>query len=495
MPPPPNSEVPQTIGPFRVLRLLGVGGMGAVYLGERMEEFSQQVAIKILHPSLFPAAADGKIRTEGQLLAALEHPGVVRMLDVGITGDGLHYLVMEYVDGVPLDAYCDDRRLPMRRRTEILLDVLEAVEHAHRHLVVHADLKPGNILVTAEGKPRLLDFGVATILSDLGAAQSSSPEVPQDESVEGSYTGLYASPEQRAGERLTVASDIYSLGLIAQNILAGTKPCKPRIDTLRPGLADDSALPLSRRIQTFDPDSLKSLAVLRATTPRGLVAAVHGDVEAIVARALSHDPTKRFQSANQMRDEFRRHLLGYPIETRPAGRWTYACKWVLRNRLAACLGCVFLLVVFFSIIGVVRQATEAARKRQIAQTRLHDLVRLTDVLAGELYESVRGLQSAESAQAALLNSAHATINTLAAEDEQDTQLELELASEYEKLARLELSRRPLTQDALRQSTDDLDRERRILNGMNRRDPEVVRLRERIPQMIQLRDAAAHGEIQ
>ncbi|WP_263352019.1 serine/threonine protein kinase [Acidicapsa acidisoli] len=496
-PPVSNSEIPKTIGPFRVLRLLGVGGMGAVYLGERMEQFSQQVAIKILHPSLFPDAADGKIEREGELLAALEHPGVVRMLDAGITEDGSRYIVMEYVDGMPLDAYCDDHRLPMRRRVELLLDVLEAVEHAHRHLVVHADLKPENILVTAEGKPRLLDFGVATILADLGsglgAAQPGSPAVVSEESVQDSYTVLYASPEQRAGERLTVASDIYSLGLIAQNILAGVKPSEARIPIQRPVLDDDSTTLLSGRIQTFGSDSLKSIAALRATTPGGLLAAIQGDLEAIVAKALRRNPAERFQSANQMREEFKRHLLGYPIKTRAAGRWTYARKWVLRNRLAACLGCVFLLVAIFSIVGVVRQATDAARKRQIAQTRLHDLVRLTDVLAGELYESVRGLQGAESAQAALLNSAHETINTLAAEDDQDTQLELELAGEYEKLARLELSRRPLTQDALRQLSDDLDRERRILDGMNRRDPEVLHLRERIPQMMQLRDAAAHEE--
>ncbi len=353
-------EIPQTIGPFRVLRLLGVGGMGAVYLGERMEQFSQQVAIKIFHPSLLPDAADGKLQREAQLLAALEHPGIVRMLDAGITDDGLRYIVMEYVDGVPLDKFCDDHRLQTRRRIEILLDVLDAVEHAHRHLVVHADLKPENILVTAEGKPRLLDFGVATILSDFGAPQLSLPEIAQEESVEGSYTALYASPEQRAGERLTVASDIYSLGLIARNILIGVKP----------GRADDSAALPVGRVQALDPDSLKSVAALRATTSGGLLAALRGDVEAIVSRALLHDPAERFQSANQMREEFKRHLMGYPIQTRRFGRWTLARKWVLRNQLAASLGCVFLLVALFSIIGVVRQATDAARKRQMAQTRL-----------------------------------------------------------------------------------------------------------------------------
>jgi len=471
-----------------VLRLLGIGGMGAVYLCERMEQFSQQVAIKILHPSLFPGDAGVKIRREGELLAALEHPGIVRMLDVAVTGDGLRYIVMEYLDGMPLDAYCDAHALSIRRRIEILLDVFEAVEHAHRNLIVHADLKPENILVTAEGKPRLLDFGVATILSDFGGPQPNSPHIGKDGPVEGSYTALYASPEQRSGERLTVASDIYSLGLIAQRILTGFEPSWSPTAPLPSGRGDSTTV-LFRKLQAMDPDSRKSISTLRATTPGELLGAIRGDVEAILARALRPDPAERFQSANQMREEFKRHLQGYPIETRRAGRWTYARKWVLRNRLAASLGCVFLLVALFSILGVVHRATEAARKRQIAQTRLHDLVRLTDVLAGELYESVRGLQGAESAQAGLLNSAHETINKLAADDDQDIQLDLELASEYEKLARLELSRRPFTQDALRQAAEDLDRERTILDVMNRRDPEVMRLRERLPQVKQLRDTA------
>jgi eukaryotic-like serine/threonine-protein kinase len=485
-------EIPQTIGPFRVLRLLGVGGMGAVYLGERMEQFSQLVAIKILHSSLFPAGV--KIEKEGRTLAALEHPGVVRMLDLGVTGEGLRYIVMEYVDGVPLDAYCDQHQLPIRRRIEILMDIFEAVEHAHRHLVVHADLKPENIFVTADCKPRLLDFGVAKILSDLGGAESDPPNSTSEEYGEGSYTALYASPEQRSGERLTVASDIYSLGLVAQCILSGVKPKPLPLGILRSGHAGASSAITSKEIQGLDPDVLTSIATARATTSIGLVAAVHGDLEAILAKALRLDPKERFQSAQEMRDEFKRHILGYPIQTRPAGPFTRARKMVLRNRVAAFLGCVFLVVVLFSIMGVVRQATEAARKRQIAQSRLHELVRLTDLLAGELYESVRGLQGSEAAQAALLSSARETINKLAAEERQDPQLELELALEYEKLVRLDLSRNPVTSEVLSETTEDLNRERSILEVINRRDPEVMRLRARFPQLVAQRDAAVQRQI-
>jgi serine/threonine-protein kinase len=278
--------------------------------------------------------------------------------------------------------------------------------------------------------------------------------------------------------------------LISQSIFTGVRPIPLPIGFLHPETAGEPATAASKAMQELDSDALNHIAVARATTPAGLLGAVRGDLEAILAKALRQDPKTRFQSAREMRDEFERHLLGYPIETRPAGRLTRARKLVLRNKVAASVGLLFLLVVLFSIAGVVRQATEAARKRQIAQTRLHDLVHLTDVLAGELYESVHGLQGSEAAQAALLNSAHETINKLAADDDQDTQLDLELAREYEKLARLELSRTPLTSEALQQTAEDLDRERDILQVMNRRDPEAMQLRARLPELIRQRDAAA-----
>jgi eukaryotic-like serine/threonine-protein kinase len=478
---------PNSIGPFRVLRSLGAGGMGNVYLCERMEQFSQQVAIKVLHPHLFPAAAAARLKHEGQMLAALEHPGVVRLLDLSATEDGLRYIVMDYVDGIPIDLYCDRHRLPLAARIRILLDVCEAVEHAHRHLVIHADLKPENILVTEEGKPRLLDFGVATILSGLGTSQ------PDPSASEGEYTALYASPEQRSGDRLTVASDVYALGLIAQNVLTGLEPQPLPIGILHSSSPIAVNAGASKKLRDLDHNSLEQIAATRATTPSGLVSAMTGDLEAILTKALRLDPKERFQSAQELHDEFERTLLGYPIQTRPA-RWPIRTwKWMRRNRLAASLGCVFLFVVLFSILGVIRQSTEAARKRQIAQTRLHELVRLTDLLAGELYESVHGLPGSGAAQASLLNSAHQTIDKLAADDDPDPQLGLELAQEYEKLARLELSRSPFTSDAARQASQDLQKEIDLLARLNASYPEAARLRSRFPQMLKLRDATVQKQ--
>jgi non-specific serine/threonine protein kinase/serine/threonine-protein kinase len=462
--------------------------MGAVYLAERIEQFSQQVAIKILHPHLFPSDATVKLAREGQLLAALEHPGVVRLLNIGTTEAGLHYIVMDYVDGVPVDLYCDDRTLPLRSRIAILLDICAAVEHAHRHLIIHSDLKPENILVTADSKPRLLDFGVATILFGPGA-----PQLQSGPSNDGGHTTFYASPEQRSGERLTIASDIYSLGLLAQTLLTGLAP-----EPLPIGILHSSAAGLNavKKLSALDPQSQQQIAAARQTTPAALAHALHGDLAAILNRALRLNPAERFQSAQNLHDEFERYLLGYPILTRPSSLASRAGTWILRNRLAAVLGCVFLLAVLFSIFGVIHQATEAAHKRQIAQTRLHELVRLTDLLAGELYESVHGLQGSASAQSALLTSAQQTIDKLAADDDHDHQLDLELAQEYEKLSQLELNRTPRTAEAVREATADITKESGILDHLekavksNKRDPEAARLRQRLPEIIRLRNAAA-----
>jgi len=453
--------------------------MGVVYLGERMEQFSQQVAIKILHPHLFPSIADAAIEREGQVLAALDHPGIVRMLDLGVSETGLRYIVMEYVDGIRIDEYCDLHRLSVRRRIEILLEMLAAIEYAHRHLVIHADLKPANTLVTAEGKSRLLDFGVATVLSGQLANQDGSAK----------YTELYASPEQRAGERLTVASDIYSAGLIAQIILTGQPPRPIAIGVGASDVESQSTATSARSLKGLPRTSIEQIAASRDTTSDGFIASIRGDVEAILAKALLVDPRERFQSMQEMCDEFRRHLMGYPIHARPAGWVTRTRKWVLRNKLAASFALVFLLVAIFSVVGVVYQATNAAHKREIALTRLHDQVRLTDVLAGELYSSVHGLQGADKAQDALLKSARETIDTLAADEAKDPELSAELAQEYEKLARLELSRSPQTAEANRESIDELDRGLNMLSRLPANDPAFSEARQRIPELAHLRDEA------
>lgn len=201
--PPSELDIPATVGPFRIVRMLGQGGTGVVYLGDRMEHFSQRVAIKFLHLIASVEENTAGLALEEQVLTALDHPGIIRFLDKGETRTGHRYIVMEYVEGTPLDEFCNDRRLPVEARIRLLIQVMDAIGYAHRHFVIHADLKPSNILVTNEGQPKLLDFGLATMLDQ------EQLQLDKAETGVSYYTPAFASPEQRRGERITPASDIF----------------------------------------------------------------------------------------------------------------------------------------------------------------------------------------------------------------------------------------------------------------------------------------------
>ena len=216
----------ERLGPYRLVRMLGEGGMGAVYLAERDDdEFLQQVAIKVVRGLLDPERVR-QFRTERQILAWLEHPNIARLLDGGTTGDGLPYLVMEHVEGAPIDRYCDQARLDVAARLRLFLTVCDAVSHAHRSLIVHRDIKPGNILVTDDGQVKLLDFGIARLALDSGVADAAvSAGQPR------MMTPFYASPEVVRGGQVTTAADVYALGVLLHELLTGTRPLRFRTMT------------------------------------------------------------------------------------------------------------------------------------------------------------------------------------------------------------------------------------------------------------------------
>jgi serine/threonine protein kinase len=396
--PPIQSDWPASVGPFRIVGVLGGGGMGEVYLGERAELFSQRVAIKVLHSTGSAEDASAAAMREEGVLVSLDHANIVRLLDRGVSDSGLRYIVMEYVEGVAIDVFCNARRLSARDRIRLLMQVMDAVAYAHRHLVVHSDLKPANILVTSAGEPKLLDFGVATLLTN-------SNEQPAEGVVSASYTPLFASPEQRDGGRVTVASDIYSLGVIAQLLLKGIGP-----------------VPLQNSSQETGRQA-------------------SDDLEAVLMKAMQAEPEDRYPSVEAFRADLQRYLDRRPVTARTANRVDLLGKWIRRHRLAAAMGLLFVCAVILSSVGVVWQTSQAARQRRIAQDRLHDLVRLTDTLEGELYDSVDPLANSDGAKSSLLRGATETLDTLAADDSKDAVLSLELAQQYGKLARLQLARR------------------------------------------------------
>lgn len=330
-----EEPVPPRIGPYRVLRRLGAGGSSVVYLAEEEGDgFRRQVAVKLL--AGVPGAALGRrFAAETAILAGLEHPGIARFHTAGRAADGTAYLVLEYVEGTDLLTHCRERRAPLGERLRLFLAVLDAVEAAHRSLVVHRDLKPGNILVSAQGRPKLLDFGIAALLdpSD-GLARGETATLLR------TFTPAYASPEQLRGERVTTASDVYSLGVVLYELLAGARP-HPEAG-LEEAVARGFRAAGPHAVEPEPPSAaLQRAQIETAAARRGPAESVpeprqlQGDLDAIVGKALRADPAARYGSAAALADDLRRHLAGLPVlARRPTLRYR-AGRYLRRHAAAA----------------------------------------------------------------------------------------------------------------------------------------------------------------
>ncbi|MEM7482919.1 MAG: serine/threonine-protein kinase [Acidobacteriota bacterium] len=371
------------LGRYRLLREIGRGGMGVVYLAERADgHFDQRVAIKVLSFG-GDRTAQERFARERQILADLEHPHIARLLDGGVTDEGHPFLVMEFVDGLALDRYCRDKGLALKARLGLVSKVCEAVQAAHGQLVVHRDLKPSNILVTGDGQIKLLDFGIAKLL----APSAGQTEAPAQDLTSANYlTPQYASPEQVRGEAITVASDIYQLGMLAFELLAGCLPYDVRTVT---------AAEAERAICQEDvarPSEMRALLPAKDVAP-GLPSAqeLRGDLDTIVLEALRKEPGRRYESVGRLRDDLNNYLAGLPVSARP-DTWHYRLgKFIRRNALpvAATVGTA-LLIAFLVISFTIRLARErdqtlaaaqrAEQQRQIAETRSREAVAVEDFL-------------------------------------------------------------------------------------------------------------------
>jgi serine/threonine-protein kinase len=353
----------QAVGRFRIERRIASGGMGTVYLAARADEqFTQRVALKIVKRGMDTEEILARFRRERQTLAALEHPNIARLIDGGLTQGGQPFLAMEYVEGAPIDSWCAERRLDVDARLKLFLVVCAAVEHAHRNLVVHRDLKPGNILVTAEGMPKLLDFGIATVIAAEGARHVTAAR-------ERRLTPEYASPEQVLGAAVTTTSDVYSLGVILYELLAGGRPYRLATRTpedIQRAVAETLPLAPSEALRGFEPAQAQRAAAERGTSAAQLVRRLRGDLDTIVLAALRKEPARRYPSVAELAADIRRHLQRLPVSARP-DTFTYrAGKFVRRHALATALAASSLLLLLLGSAGLAWQANLAAHQRDRA---------------------------------------------------------------------------------------------------------------------------------
>ncbi|MHB1561189.1 MAG: protein kinase domain-containing protein [Isosphaeraceae bacterium] len=473
------------IGPYRLRERIDCGGMGSVYLADRVDGFAQRVAVKLIERGMDGATIVGRFRAEVHVQEALgRHPNIVGLIDAGTAEDGRPYFVMEHVDGKRIDAYCDDLRLGVAERVRLFAEVCDAVQFAHQHAVIHRDLKPGNILVTPDGVPRLVGFGIARLLDPGPGGEGSGADLdgeirtPSGELV---LSPEYVSPEQVMGEPVTTASDVYALGVVLYQLLTGRRPYRLKstdvaevfqaICEQSPGRPSSEvvrrsprAKPKSRRrpkseMETSPSDTTsdtpapalavpipagpdpKGLAAARGTSPTGLRRAVAGDLDAIVLTAMRKEPERRYASAGQLADDLQRHLAGLPVRARGDSAWYRAGRFVRRHRAAVAATSMAAVLVALAVAGgvvlTIRNRRDARRERDRAEAWSREAGRTVDRLLARVSEERRLDEPAmQPVRDELLEDIRRFYERFLAERAGDPSVRAELAGARRRLARI-----------------------------------------------------------
>ena len=358
------------VGSYRIVREIGRGGMGLVYLAERCDgAFEQAVAVKVLASPFVGVHVVQRLRREAEILGRLRHPGIARIFDAGLLADETPYLVVDYVDGVALDRFCDDARLSVSDRLDVFLGVCEAVSYAHRQLVVHRDLKPANVLVGTDRRPVLLDFGIAQMHDEESSFVSSSTLTR----VGGRpLTPAYASPEQLAGQPVTTQSDVYALGVTLFELLTGERPFDDDSHGSSTPLTPEAlrgrrARPPSRVVEESSGSGASAVLERRSAVAHDLARELEGDLDAIVLQALHPDPERRYLSVDELAADIRAFLAGRPVKARADTLVYRATKFLSRHKLALSGVALLLLAILFGVAATVWQARVAARERDAAE--------------------------------------------------------------------------------------------------------------------------------
>lgn len=359
------------LGTYEIVRRIGEGGMSRVYLAERREGYEQEVAIKLMRPGLDTAELLGRFNQEIELMAALnEHPNIAALLDAGSL-DGRPYFVMEYVRGQWITKYCDEHQLSISKRLELFRSVCDAVAAAHRHAIIHRDLKPSNILVTDTGHPKLIDFGIAKLQNN--SIGGSAGEWTQTGTRP--LTPNYASPEQVSGGAITTVSDVYSLGIVLYELLAGCRPydlATASLAEIVDVVCNQTAVRPSVALQRLEKnsreeESVSSIAVARNQNPQGLVRSIAGDLDKIVLTCINHEREHRYSSVEQLSHEIDRYLNGYPVRARGSALSYRIGKFVKRNWTAVLLATAACLALVIGIVGTTTQAIRANNSARLAE--------------------------------------------------------------------------------------------------------------------------------
>ncbi|HVE56899.1 MAG TPA: serine/threonine-protein kinase [Pyrinomonadaceae bacterium] len=350
-----TSLIGQKIGVYLIEKEIGRGGMGAVYLASRADEqFQKQVAIKLIKRGFDTDEIIRRFRHERQILAAFDHPNITRLLDGGATENGLPYLVMDYVDGLPLNSYCEEKRLSINERLDLFLQICSAVTYAHQNLIIHRDIKPSNILVTADGVPKLLDFGIAKLTA------SGSPQTIERTGMQ-MLTPEYASPEQLLGQPVTTATDIYSLGIVLYELLTGQRPFKTQ---------SNNPYEMTRLITDSEPRKPSSVVTREeriGNRKSAIGRQLRGDLDNIILMAMRKEPERRYSSVEQFAADINRYLKGLPVIAREDSFGYRASKFVQRNKAGVAAGVGIIASLVAGLIATKRQAKVTQRQRDKAQ--------------------------------------------------------------------------------------------------------------------------------
>jgi non-specific serine/threonine protein kinase/serine/threonine-protein kinase len=433
-----SSRIGRRIGPWDIATEIGQGGMGEVYRAVRIDgQFDQQVAIKLVRIGMGSSFIVERFLQERQILASLNHPNIARLLDGGTTDDGVPYLVMELIEGQRIDAFCQVQRLSVTERLRLFLEVCGAVQYAHQRLVIHRDIKPSNILVTSEGVPKLLDFGIAKIVDPAGDAETT---------VARPMTPEYASPEQIRGETITTATDVYSLGVVLYLLLTGRSPYRVSAKTplgLSRAIAETdpqrpSTIVMSpvRAEQNASESAIRSeeLASAREPTPAKLRRRLAGDIDSMLLMALRKEPERRYRSVEQFAEDITRHLDGLPVVA-SRGSWSYtANKFIARHRVGVAATALVILSLVGGILATERQTRIARSERAKAQKRFDDVRQFSNSLIFDIHDALQDIPGTTPARNLLLDRAAQYLDRVAKDADGDSELQRELAFAYQRLA-------------------------------------------------------------